>query len=99
MALIKVLCLLKRLFGTKGIERVCVRRRRQKEFGRTGFDDLLLDGRRASFYAYRCLWSHAKPPQEIRRYRYRPAFFSKISLRTVAERIEFMSYEVEVHLI
>ena len=72
---------------------------RQRKFKKTGFDKLLPDGR-------------SKPvPSEftvvfgVMRSRYKRStalglpFFSKISLRAIAERIELMGYKVEVHLI
>ncbi|MGD9921167.1 MAG: DUF6119 family protein [Pseudorhodoplanes sp.] len=73
--------------------------RRQKKAKKTGFEKLLPDGR-------------SKPtPSDftvvygIMRSRYRKSgslglpFFSKISLRAIADRIELMGYTVEVHLI
>jgi uncharacterized protein (TIGR04141 family) len=74
-------------------------KRRQKKFQKTGFDKLLPDGR-------------TKPtPSDftvvfgIMRGRSRQSgalsipFFSKISLRAVADRITLMGFKVEVHLI
>lgn len=72
---------------------------RQKKAKKTGFDKLLPDGR-------------SKPtPSDftvvygVMRGRYKKSatlglpFFSKISLRAIADRIELMGYKVEVHLI
>jgi uncharacterized protein (TIGR04141 family) len=74
-------------------------KRRQRKFKKSGFEKLIPDGR-------------SKPmPSDfgvvfgIMRSRYRKSatlgipFFSKISLRAVADRIELMGYKVEVHLI
>jgi uncharacterized protein (TIGR04141 family) len=74
-------------------------KRRQKKFKKSGFDKLLPDGR-------------AKPiPPDftivfgIMRSRYKKSatlgipFFSKISLRAVADRIQLMGYGVEIHLV
>jgi uncharacterized protein (TIGR04141 family) len=74
-------------------------KRRQKQFKKSGFDKLLPDGR-------------AKPiPPDftivfgIMRSRYKKSatlgipFFSKISLRAVANRIQLMGYRVEIHLV
>lgn len=72
---------------------------RQKRFKKSGFDKLLPDGR-------------SKPTPSsftvvfgIMRGRHKRSatlgipFFSKISLRPIADRIELMGYKVEVHLI
>jgi uncharacterized protein (TIGR04141 family) len=74
-------------------------KKRQGKFRKTGFDVILPDGR-------------SKPtPSEftvvfgIMRHRYKKSgimsipFFSKVSLRAVADRIQLMGFPVEVHLV
>jgi len=74
-------------------------KRRQKKFKKSGFDKLLPDGR-----------SRPNPSDftvvfGIMRSRYKKSstlgipFFSKISLRAIANHIELMGFKVEVHLV
>jgi len=74
-------------------------RKRQRQFKKTGFDKLLPDGRSNPVPSdYTVVYG-------IMRDRYRKTgvisipFFSKVSLRGVAERIQLMGYTVEVHLV
>jgi uncharacterized protein (TIGR04141 family) len=74
-------------------------KRRQKKSKKYGFERLLPDGRsKATPSDYTVVFG-------IMRRRYRKSatlgipFFSKISLRAVANRIELMGFKVEVHLI
>jgi uncharacterized protein (TIGR04141 family) len=74
-------------------------KRRQRKFKKSGFEKLLPDGRsRPTPSDYIVVFG-------IMRGRYKKSstlgipFFSKISLRAVADRIELMGYKVEFHLI
>jgi uncharacterized protein (TIGR04141 family) len=73
--------------------------KRQANAGKTGFEALLPDGRS------RPLPTDYKVIFGIMRYRYKRTnrmglpFFSMVSLRVVASRIQLMGYAVEVHLI
>lgn len=73
--------------------------KRQRKFKKTGFDALLPDGRsKPSPANYAVVFG-------IMRHRHKRAgtltlpFFSKVSLRNVAERIQLMGFGVEVHLV
>ena len=73
--------------------------KRQRKFKKTGFDTLLPDGRSKPVPSdYTVVYG-------IMRHRYVKTgvisipFFSKVSLRSVAERIRLMGYTVEVHLV
>lgn len=73
--------------------------KRQKKAGKSGFEKLLPDGRSKPAPAdYKVIYG-------IMRHRYQRSgklglpFFSKVSLRAAASRIQLMGYEVEVHLI
>jgi uncharacterized protein (TIGR04141 family) len=72
---------------------------RQKASGKAGFETLLPDGRsKPTIAEYKVVYG-------IMRHRYRASktlglpFFSKVSLRAAASRIQLMGYPVEVHLI
>lgn len=73
--------------------------KRQKKFKKSGFDTLLPDGRSKPVPSDYCI------VYGIMRDRYKKSglisipFFSKVSLRAVAERIKLMGYTVEVHLV
>lgn len=73
--------------------------KRQTQFRKRGFDKLLPDGRSkptpSDFtVVYGIMRSRHKKSAALTL-----PFFSKISLRSVADRIELMGYKVEVHLI
>jgi uncharacterized protein (TIGR04141 family) len=74
-------------------------KRRQRQSGKSGFDALLPDGRSKP------LPSDFTVVFGIMRSRYKKSgnleipFFSKISLRAIAERIQLMGFKVEVHLV
>ena len=74
-------------------------RKRQKKYKKTGFDTLLPDGRSKPNPAdYAVVFG-------IMRDRYKKTgdislpFFSKVSFRAIAERLQLMGFAVEVHLI
>jgi uncharacterized protein (TIGR04141 family) len=74
-------------------------KRRQKKFRKTGFDKLLPDGRsKPNASEFTVVFG-------IMRGRYKKSgglgipFFSKVSLRATAERIQLMGFGVEVHLV
>lgn len=73
--------------------------KRQTAAGKAGFETLLPDGRsKPTIAEYKVVYG-------IMRHRYRASktmglpFFSKVSLRAAASRIQLMGYPVEVHLI
>lgn len=73
--------------------------KRQKAAGKTGFELLLPDGRSKPVpSAYTIVFGIMRTPYKKSGKLDLP-FFSKVSLRSVAQRLQTMSYPVEVHLI
>lgn len=72
---------------------------RQKAAGKTGFEALLPDGRsKPNPSDYKVIYGIMRHPYQRSKSLGLP-FFSKVSLRAAASRIQLMGYAVEVHLI
>ncbi len=72
---------------------------RQKKTGKTGFETLLPDGRSKPVPSeYKVIFGILRHPYQRSKKLGLP-FFSKVSLRAAATRIELMGFTVEVHLI
>lgn len=72
---------------------------RQKKYKKAGFDKLLPDGRSKPVPSEFTVVYGVMRSRNKRSATLGLPFFSKISLRAIAERIELMGYKVEVHLI
>lgn len=73
--------------------------KRQKKAGKKKFEDLLPDGRSKPIATeYKVIYGIMRHPYQRTKKLGLP-FFSKVSLRAAARRIQLMGYTVEVHLI
>lgn len=81
----------------KSVRRAAIKR--QTKSGKNGFEALLPDGRSKPVPAeYKIVYGIMRHPYKRTRTLGLP-FFSKVSLRAAANRIQLMGYTVEVHLI
>ena len=81
----------------KSMRDACIKR--QKAAGKAGFEGLLPDGRsKPTPSDYKVIYGIMRHPYQRSKKLGLP-FFSKVSLRAAASRIQLMGYVVEVHLI